>query len=235
VVLFRCSQPILISRAIRYVQTPINKEDDRLEGYWLIIIAIVIYVGLAVSTATYQHGLNKLRIMVRGTLTSLIHDRSLSRRRNPYEDAITVGLVSTDVSALENVSDMFHETWGNFAEVVVGTYLLSQQVGWLCGLPLFLVFLASRTSKYVAKNLKTRQSDWNAATQRRLAVTSAVLGSMRDVKMLGMQGAAEEHILRLRHEEMDKARRVRWMMVVYNASGKLALSESTDEIMLTAG
>jgi hypothetical protein len=141
--------------------------------------------------------------------------------------------VSTDVSALENVSDMFHETWGNFAEVVVGTYLLSQQVGWLCGLPLFLVFLASRTSKYVAKNLKTRQSDWNAATQRRLAVTSAVLGSMRDVKMLGMQGAAEEHILRLRHEEMDKARRVRWMMVIYNASGELIPSESTDEIMLT--
>jgi ABC-type multidrug transport system fused ATPase/permease subunit len=222
VVLFRCSQPILISRAIRYVQAPTVEGDGQLEGYWLITMAVTIYLGLAISTATYQHDLNKLRIMVRGSLTSLIHARSLSLRRNPYDDATTVGLVSTDVSALENVSNMFHETWGNLAEVVVGTYLLSQQVGWLCGLPLFLVFLASRTSTYVAKNLKARQSGWNEATQRRLAVTSAVLGSMRDVKMLGMQDAAEENILRLRREEMDRARRVRWMMVVYNASGELS-------------
>lgn len=223
VVLFRCSQPVLIGRAIRYVQTPVVEDDDGSEGYMLVGMAVVVYVGLAVSTAVYQHGLNGLKIMVRGSLTGLIHDRSLARRRNNYDDAVAVGLVSTDVAALENVAGMFHESWGNLAEVVVGTYLLSQQVGRLWALPLAFIFLASRTSKYVARNLKARQTGWNVATQKRLAVTSAMLGNIKDIKMLGMQDATEAHILALRDREMEAAGKVRWMMVIYNASGESCL------------
>lgn len=46
-----------------------------------------------------------------------------------------------------------------------------------------------------------------------------MLGSIKTIKMLGLQSIVEKHILGLRQEELDKAQRVRWIMVIYNASG----------------
>lgn len=76
-------------------------------------------------------------------------------------------------------------------------------------------------SRHVAKNLRARQGRWNAATQQRITVTSSLLASIKNVKMLGMQEAVTEHVEELRRREMDAARGVRWLMVAYNASGKI--------------
>ncbi|KAK7743466.1 hypothetical protein SLS53_004000 [Cytospora paraplurivora] len=78
--------------------------------------------------------------------------------------------------------------------------------------------VCSRMSRHVAKNLRARQGKWNAATQQRIAVTSSLLASIKNVKMLGMQEAVTEHVEELRRREMDAARGVRWLMVAYNAS-----------------
>lgn len=78
--------------------------------------------------------------MVRGSLIGLIHGRTLERRNTMGDDTTAVALVSTDVAALENVAQMFHETWGQLAEVLIGTVLLAQRVGWLWCLPFPLIF-----------------------------------------------------------------------------------------------
>lgn len=51
VILFRLSQPLLISRAIRFVSRyPVGDEsDDRPNGYYIIVGTAVTYIGMAVS------------------------------------------------------------------------------------------------------------------------------------------------------------------------------------------
>lgn len=81
--------------------------------------------------------------------------------------------------------------------------------------------VCSRVSRYVARNLKPKQGKWNTATQQRISFTNSMLGSIKNIKMLGMQQAVVNHIRDLRKDEMGAAREVRFLMVQYGASGKL--------------
>ncbi|KAK3694050.1 ABC transporter type 1, transmembrane domain-containing protein [Podospora appendiculata] len=212
---FRYSQPLLISRAIVFVKSTNTAQDD---GYYVILEAIFVYVGLALSARAYQHRLNRLQVMIRGALVSLVHESSLVAPSQAYDDGKAVALVTTDVSALENAGRMFHETWAQVVEVVVGTVLLARKVGWLWPVPHIIIIVCSQISRYVANNLKSRQTEWNVATQKRISMTSNMLGSIKSIKMLGIQDAVQEYILELRQGEVGKARNVRWMMFIYNAS-----------------
>lgn len=79
-------------------------------------------------------------------------------------------------------------------------------------------------SRYVAKNLKTKQRDWNVATQKRIAMTSSMLASAKTMKMLGMAEAIKSKIQGLRSQEIETSKKLRWMMVAYNASGEYSIS-----------
>ncbi|KAG7285995.1 hypothetical protein NEMBOFW57_008291 [Staphylotrichum longicolle] len=73
--------------------------------------------------------------------------------------------------------------------------------------------------RVVTKSALPGQKAWNTATQHRVAATSSMLGSMKVIKMLGLQHCMVNSTLRLRKEELDTASKVRWIMVYYNASG----------------
>jgi ATP-binding cassette subfamily C (CFTR/MRP) protein 1 len=73
----------------------------------------------------------------------------------------------------------------------------------------------------VTKNVRKRQGDWNLATQKRLSMTNAMLSSIKNIKMLGIQEAINARVLDLRGQELKMARRVRLMNVIYNASGEI--------------
>lgn len=45
---FRYGQPVLIRRAIRFVTEATTSENSSVAGYWIIITAIIVYIGLAV-------------------------------------------------------------------------------------------------------------------------------------------------------------------------------------------
>ncbi len=82
--------------------------------------------------------------------------------------------------------------------------------------------VCSQTSRYVAKNLWIRSIRWNVATQERLTLTTAMIGSIKNIKMLGMQETVASRILDLREKELEAARSANWLTVVYSASGKYA-------------
>ncbi|KAF9774615.1 hypothetical protein IL306_007338 [Fusarium sp. DS 682] len=73
-------------------------------------------------------------------------------------------------------------------------------------------------SRYMAKNLESKQKDWNSATQRRISLTASALSSMKVMKILGFSTETEVLLQTLRAQELEMAKEVRWMMVAYNAS-----------------
>jgi ATP-binding cassette subfamily C (CFTR/MRP) protein 1 len=78
--------------------------------------------------------------MIRGGLISLIHERALHVRNASYEDGNAVTLMSTDADNLQLVVEMFHDTWAYLLEVIIGTTFLATQIGWLCPVPLVIIF-----------------------------------------------------------------------------------------------
>ncbi|KAI1297079.1 putative ABC transporter [Xylaria venustula] len=217
--IFRYAQPNLIKQSIKYVRASPETVPDSY-GYWLAVAIAVIYVGLAISTAVYQHRLNKLRLIIRSALVGLIHHKTMVSPviSNHGNDGKAVTLMSTDVDSLDGIGEMVHETWAQVLEVVIGLALLAREVGWLWPLPVVLIFLCSRVSRYVAMHLQSRQKAWNSATEDRVAAVSAMLSSMKIIKMIGFQGYVSERIRQLREAEILAASKVRWMMLGYNAS-----------------
>ncbi|EFQ31083.1 ABC transporter [Colletotrichum graminicola] len=216
-IVFRYAQPVLISTVVRYLSTAVDEVSPE-SGYALIIMAVVVYVGLAISKAVYNHRLNRLQTMVRGAVVGLINRKSLDQQSSGYSDAKAVTLMSTDANGICQSARFFHETWAQVIEVIVGITMLGKEVGWLCPVPLVIIFFCSRMSRYVAKNLQSKQKGWNESTQKRLAMTSSMLSSMKGLKMLGVTAYTESIINSLRLQELDMSSRVRWMMVAYNAS-----------------
>ncbi|RFU26545.1 hypothetical protein B7463_g9807, partial [Scytalidium lignicola] len=213
----RYSQPILMRKSIRYVTTS-RASDERPVGYWIIVAAVAVYGGLAISTGIYQHRLNRLKLLTNSALTGLIHHKVMETPSVLYDNGEAVALMSSDVDGLEGIAEMFHETWAQALEVAIGVALLASEVGWFSVLPLFLIFLCSRVSRYVAKNLQSYQKNWNIATQTRIGTTSSMIASMKVVKMLGLQRYLACRTQKLRVEELEVASKVRLMMVYYNSS-----------------
>ncbi|KAG4028778.1 hypothetical protein MFRU_019g00660 [Monilinia fructicola] len=216
-VAFRYSQPILINESIRYIVT-YPKEAESNHGTFLIASASIIYIGLALSTAVYQHCINRLRLMTRSSLVGLIHDKILKLPNLAYENGEATSLMSNDAESLDGIAEMVHETWAQVIEVLIGIRLLATQVGWISPLPILLIYLCSHMSRFVAKHSQPRQKAWNTATQSRIASTSSFIGSMKVIKMIGLQHDISHRIQRLREEELWVASKPRWIMVYYNAS-----------------
>ncbi|KAF4853365.1 ABC transporter atnG [Colletotrichum siamense] len=215
-IIFRYAQPVLISTVIRYLNS--SSVESSQTGYQLIFMASIVYIGLAVSSALYFNRLNRLQVMIRGALVGLINNKSLTQQSVGYDDAKAITLMSTDAENVGQSARQFHETWAQVIEVLIGTAMLARQVGWACVVPFVMIFFCSRMSKYLAQNLQSKQKDWNEATQKRLAMTTSMLSSMKGLKMLGVTNYAAGLVQHLRKQELEMASRVRWMMVAYNAS-----------------
>ncbi|KAH0490116.1 hypothetical protein TgHK011_001599 [Trichoderma gracile] len=216
-ILFRYSQPVLIRNVIRYLDASMNGSSTK-RDYTVVVMAVVVYVGLAISKAVYQQRLNRLKVMIRGAVVGLIHRKSLNHISSNYDDGKAVTLMSTDAENVGQSARFFHETWAQIIEVLIGTAMLAKEVGWIFPVPIVIIFFCSRMSRYLAKNLQSKQKSWNEATQKRLSMTTSMLSSMKSLKMLGVAPYTEKLIRNLRLQELAMAKRVRWMMVAYNAS-----------------
>lgn len=48
-IVFRFAQPLLISRAIRFVTASSVEDDNSQTGAWIVVAAAIVYSGMAVS------------------------------------------------------------------------------------------------------------------------------------------------------------------------------------------
>ncbi|KAF5653959.1 major facilitator family transporter [Fusarium sp. NRRL 25303] len=212
-ILFRYAQPALISSAVHELSS--HSEGGR---FILIMKAAAVYFGLAVFEAVYHHRLNRLSVMTKGILIGLINNAALRQSSSSYNDGIALTLISTDTESVMRFASMFHETWAHVLEVIIGMAMLARQIRWAAPVPLVIIFFCSRMSRYLARSLQSKQKAWNEATQRRISLTASTLSSMKVTKMLGLSRQTEVLIQKLRAQELEMAKKVRWMMVAYNAS-----------------
>ena len=76
-----------------------------------------------------------------------------------------------------------------------------------------ILTVASKTSEKVGNTIGAKQKAWSQAIQKRIAMTSSMLGSIKALKMMGLSDIIEEKVQKQRLEEIAIAADFRWMMV----------------------
>jgi len=113
-----------------------------------------------------------------------------------------------------------HELWASIAQIAIAIYVLASYMSWACVAPVIVPIGQQLPETYVtvslANNLIVRvavtvhvtqrigfaQGTWNAAVEKRVNVTSAVLSILKQVRILGIGDYTSSLLQRLRVEEI---------------------------------
>ncbi|KAH7490304.1 hypothetical protein FOMA001_g3967 [Fusarium oxysporum f. sp. matthiolae] len=113
-----------------------------------------------------------------------------------------------------------HELWASIAQIAIAIYVLASYMTWACVAPVIVPIGQQLPDTYVtvspANNLIVRvavtvpvtqrigsaQGTWNAAVEKRVNVTSAVLSILKEVRILGVGGYTSSLLQRLRVEDI---------------------------------
>ncbi|KAJ5107116.1 ABC transporter [Penicillium angulare] len=197
---FTFAQPFLINATLDFIeQTHHDKNFAKgLVGSWAIV-----YVGLAASTSIYQYQNFRFVTKLRGSLITLIYQRTLQTRSADLGEITAVSLMGTDVERIVASLEMFHDTWGSLLEIGIASWLLGRQVSLACIAPLALILVFIAATSRISFYLKDTQVKWIEKVQKRLRATSAMLGDMKAMKMLGLSRKMLTLIQDLRIEEIN--------------------------------
>ncbi|ROW15668.1 hypothetical protein VPNG_02110 [Cytospora leucostoma] len=196
----------LIQEAVTYVQGT----QSITTGYGLVGAFGLVYIGLAIMMGWSSHLSYRLMTMMRGQLISLIYTKMLALPIADVNDSAAMSLMGTDVQRIaETFWYLLIEVVPSLVQVGVAVYLLYVQLGAVCVAPIIVTIISTGLSVQIAGLITSRQKAWLGAVQRRINYTSGILGSMRNVKMLGLTSQMSANISQLRRTEIATSKRYR--------------------------
>jgi ATP-binding cassette subfamily C (CFTR/MRP) protein 1 len=174
---------------------------------------------------------NRLLVTYRGSFVSLIYDKALCYPL-VADDLPAVTFMSADIDQMSNAILYASEIWALLMELVIGTGLLWRQMGPVALAPVVLSGITAVINALLANLQGKRRGIWLAAMQKRIGLTSKVLGSMKSIKLSGMSESSAKRLQTERVHEIDKANSFRWLTVWQNTIGK---KYRTHDIALAVG
>ncbi|KAJ5272465.1 hypothetical protein N7478_007590 [Penicillium angulare] len=179
-------------------------------SYGLLAATGIIFTGIAVFRASYEHLGYRAATMIRGGLMSLVFKHMMAQPLGSTDESRAMSLMGSDIEMLaEYFYSVACETWANVLQLALATWLLATEVGAVCVAPV-IVAIAFTTSAFAMGNIvSSRQRDWLQATEKRITFTSSVMGSIRNVKFLGLSEIMSSKIEALRLEELVVSKRFR--------------------------
>ncbi|KAH8702423.1 multidrug resistance-associated protein [Talaromyces proteolyticus] len=213
VVGFSIAQPFLVGRIVTMLQQTDLFSLDK--GYGLIGATIIVFIGVAVSRACYQHLGYRATTMLRGGLMALVFQHMMDLPLGSIDESSAMSLMGSDIEMLaEYFQSTVCETWANVIQLGLATWLLETQVGAVCIAPVVVVIVFTITSFGMGNAVTTRQKTWLEATEKRINFTTAILGSIRNVKLLGLTETMAAMIDALRVDELNISKKFRRIQTV---------------------
>ncbi|KAJ5832236.1 hypothetical protein N7474_000547, partial [Penicillium riverlandense] len=214
VVAFNFCQPLLLTRSLKFFEEPITSYTNNV-GYGLIGAYFLVYVGLAVSMGQYQHLTYRAITMVRGIMVTMLYKKASSLNMTEADPENSLTLMSADVERITQGWQTMHEIWANSCEIALAIFLLERQLGISCAVPVCVALVALVGSLIGMSFVVSRQAKWLEAIERRISSTSGMLGSIKGVKMLGLQTSFMNLVHGLRIDELNISKKFRTLLV-YN-------------------
>ncbi|KAK2692964.1 hypothetical protein QWA68_007249 [Fusarium oxysporum] len=93
-----------------------------------------------------------------------------------------------------------HELWASIAQIAIAIaiYVLASYMSWACVAPVIVPIVRVAVTVPVTQRIGFAQGTWNAAVEKRVNVTSAVLSILKEVRILGIGGYTCSLLQRLR-------------------------------------
>lgn len=205
---FQFCQSFLINALLSYLEDP---NTSRNVGYGLIGATVLIYLGIAVTFALYWYYQERAMYMARGALVAVIY-RKTSALGLSAADNSALTLMSGDIERIIAGFLNIHELWANTAQVAVACWLLSQQIGLAFLAPLIVVGVCAVCSTLLARLTGPRQKVWMEEIQKRVGLTSTVIGQMKNLKMSGLAGPIGKLVQQMRIDELRAGARFRMIL-----------------------
>ncbi|KAJ5946543.1 hypothetical protein N7454_003382 [Penicillium verhagenii] len=212
VVAFNFCQPLLLTRSLSYFNEPVNNDTTN-TGYGMIGAYALVYIGLGVAMGQYQHNTYRGITMARGILVTMLYKKASTTTLSNADPANSLTLMSADVERITNGWQTMHEIWANSVEIGLAIYLLKRQLGISCVVPVCVALLALFGSLVGMSFVVAHQAKWLEAIEKRISSTSGMLGSIKGVKMLGLQNSFMKFVHGLRVDELSISKKFRTLLV----------------------
>lgn len=205
---FQFCQSFLINALLSYLEEPNSSKNV---GYGLIGATILIYLGIATTFALYWYYQERAMYMARGALVGAIYKKT-TEIGLPAADNSALTLMSGDIERIIAGFLNIHELWANTAQVAIACWLLSQQIGLAFLAPLIVVGVCAVCSTILARLTGPRQKVWMEEIQKRVGLTSTVVGQMKNLKMSGLAAPVGKLIQQMRIDELRAGARFRMIL-----------------------
>ena len=143
--------------------------------------------------------------MIRSTLTTAIFRKTTEISTTATGEKAAVTLMSADVDRIVNGFRDIHELWANFIQIGVATYILAVELSYACIAPVAVAALSFAGITYLSNFTKIYQRKWLTQTQLRVATTSSMLGSMKNIRLSGLTHGLQSIIADLRLDEVKSS------------------------------
>ncbi|MCJ1399110.1 hypothetical protein MMC11_002312 [Xylographa trunciseda] len=196
---FRYAQPFLIFRTVSFASSTDESENV---GWGLTAAYGLVFVGLAVSTGTYYHMVYRFVTSTRGSLVSMIYNKTVDLSITAIDESIAITLMSSDTEAICHGFETINELWAVPIELGLALWLLERQLGLAFSAPATVAIIAATAISIMAKYMGKAQKIWIQGIQTRVDITASMLGSMKAIKMLGFSDRLTTLVQGLRIKEL---------------------------------
>ncbi|KAK7931511.1 ABC multidrug transporter [Apiospora marii] len=209
---FLFCQPFFIERLLTYLSEPEGPNSSNF-AYGFIGAAILIYSGIAVSTALYWYFHYRTLLKARGILVSAVYRKTLEAQIGTSDSTAAITLMSTDIERINVCFRSVHDVWASFFETGLASYLLYLQIGAAFAAPLVVVICCILGISIVVRYTGDAQRKWMAAIQRRVGLTSTVIANTKNLKLSGLTQPVANSIQQLRIDEIASGSRFRQLLI----------------------
>ncbi|GLI78089.1 hypothetical protein PoHVEF18_006388 [Penicillium ochrochloron] len=196
------AQPFLVERVLGFMTEPEHVNSTNY-ARGLVAAYALVYIGLAASFTVYQHKTCRLVTMVRGSLITLIFNKTLVMSTSAVTDASAVTLMSTDIERIGSGIRQIPDLYSSPIEVALALWLLARLLNLATVASTLVVIICLIIGIPLAIASGKAQGTWLEAVEERVAVTSKVLGVMKSIKMTGLTEVISNNIRGLRSQEIN--------------------------------
>ncbi|KAI0390080.1 hypothetical protein F5Y17DRAFT_469176 [Xylariaceae sp. FL0594] len=210
---FALSQPFFIQSLVAHLARPAGAESANV-GYGFIGASVLIYGGIALSTALYWYFHYRMLYMVRGSLVSAIYAKATEVYSVAGDENAPLTLMSTDIERINQGFRSLHEVWADAIQTSLAAYFLYRQIGPSFVVPIVVVTLCATCILLFVRYTANGQKLWMEALQRRVALTSSVVASMKNLKISGLAVPIGSFVQQLRVDELTASEAFRKLLLL---------------------
>lgn len=128
--------------------------------------------------------------------------------------------MGTDVDRIILTTFMVVNLLPDLVQLIIALCILGTQLGATSVTPVILCAICIGVAAHLGKLVPPRQRRWMAAIQKRVGITSDIIGAMKGVKVAGLSEKVDEQIQGLRNYELDRSIQFRKMQIATQLLGK---------------